>query len=134
MVWGEQSRPLPVELWLHELERLANWCEKATAGEDDRAVRRAFHLSLLAPLGILRLSTPAISLDDLDQMLDDGETQAAGIAVIGSNASIDVTQIPDSDQWIGSYGIGDEPPVYSEAPTPAAAMIRAWATFFSVAE
>ena len=133
MVWRERFRPLPVELWLRELDRLSVWCEHEASQVDERAVRRAFHLGTLAPLGISGILAPTIALAELDALLDEGAIEQAARAAIGTDASIEVTSLPERGRWVAVFGLGDDAPVRCEAPTAVRAMIGAWATFLTKA-
>jgi len=136
-VLPEQFEPLPVELWLCELGRLSDWCEHASGDEsddaDERAVRRAFHLAALAPMGIRQVSTPTIGISELDALLASGDLDDACRAVIGAHASVDLVHLPHSDIWIASFSIAGDGPVRCEASNAVRALIRAWATFFTTA-
>lgn len=122
--------PLLADLWLAELCTLVSWCEHAPDNVDERAIRRAFHLAVLAPPPLQRLSSPRIALDELEEMLEAGAVETAAFAVMGRAASIDLFETHASSTWFASFGFANDAPAYCEAPTAVRALIGAWAAFY----
>lgn len=128
-MWRGKLRPLPTELWLGEVTELLASCEILSPEAEDQAVRRAFHLAELSPFILRRLLTPAVGFDELEVLLDKGETEQAAAAVVGKNASVDHIGERSPGIHAVTFTMGSDAPVSFSGPSPALAIIGGWATY-----
>jgi len=132
-VWPEKWEPLPVELWLRELRRLSDGCAEESDDGDERALRQAFHLAALAPIGLRQLMNVTIQPEELDVLLDSSALDEACRAIIGGFSSPDVMKLPESEVWRASIAVAGGDPIQCDAPSAVKAQLRAWANFFTTA-
>ncbi len=127
-MWRGKLRPLPTELWLAEVTELLDACGTLLPDEEDQAVRRAFHLAELSPLILRQLLTPAVSFDEMERLLEKGETEQAATAVVGKSASVDHIGEGTSGTHAVTFTMGSDAPVRFSGPSSALAIIGGWAT------
>ena len=129
----EKWEPLPVELWLHELRKLSDWCAEESDDGDERAIRHAFHLAALAPIGLRQLTTVTIQPEELDVLLESSALDQACRAIVGGFANPSVSKLPASDAWRATIAVAGEDLIQCDAPSAVKAQIRAWANYFTTA-
>ena len=131
-MWREKFKPLSADLWVREIERLAVLCAQWPRNWEDRAVRRAYHLMMIAPLPLRDAALP--ELLELESMLDEGETAKAARAVLRNFATVQTFASLDQGRHVARLTIARETTVVCfEAATPALAIVGAWAQFLTMA-
>ena len=127
-MWRGGIKPLPTKLWLAQVTELLDSCEIMPASTQDKAVRRAFHLAQLSPYILRELVVPALTLDELENMLDAGASERAAAAIVGENASVQYIRGPPGLHAV-RFTIGSDTPVHFAAASPALTIIGGWAKF-----
>lgn len=122
----EQYDPLPFDLWLSELGKLAEASAIYAAEHEDRAVRRAFYLFKLAPPSIRRLGDPDLDEAVIELMLERGEAAHAARLIAGDRASI-TTERQRGRQHSVRMTLSEELSARGEGASPALALVSAWA-------
>ncbi len=130
-MWREEFKPLPIEVWLAELERLVAYCAQESLEDDDRAVRRAYNLARISPLPVRRFLAPLASESELESSLEAKQIEAAAKIAIGFSAKIEVSDRPNSPRTLAILTVQGDQPIEFEASSPARAIIGAWASFFT---
>jgi hypothetical protein len=126
-VWQEELTPLPVEIWLSELDELVGRCAWLSADAADRAVRSAYHLSMLSPPPVRRLFGNGMSESELEDLLERGEADDVAAAIAESAGSIHLIQRDGTPRYVATFDL-DEEEVAFEAASPALAIVGAWAS------
>lgn len=124
---SEENDPLPLRLWLTELDRLSVTCLSASGQEEDRAVRRAYYLMKLAPPSLRSILAPFLMESDVEAMLEQGRAEQAAMLIVGERARVSFSQSLVTHGTLASLTYDDSDPVMMEAATPALALIAAWA-------
>lgn len=132
-MWRDEFKPLPVELWLSELGNFLVFCADAETADDDRAVRRAFHLAKIAPLAVRRMICPAFSESDLEDFLERQGSLEAALRLVQSHAQIEVAIRRGDSGDVAAIRYDDEQPSEFAAPSPTRALLGAWAEFLTTA-
>lgn len=130
-MWGEEGRPLPLDMWLLELGKLCARCSYGPRSGEERVVRRAFHLARLSPLGVRRILLFTDSESDLEAVLEAGDVERAALMVVGGNAMVETDRRGEEGRHFATFVPYGEDPVRFEAESPALAMIGAWAHFLT---
>jgi hypothetical protein len=130
-VWREEFKPLPIDIWLAELERLVARCAQGASEDEDRAVRRAYNLARLSPLAVRKVLAPFAAESELESTLEDGQIEEAAKIAIGVKAEVEVRDSPSSARTLAIFTLPGDEPVHFEAASPALAMIGAWASFLT---
>ncbi|MDD3799412.1 MAG: hypothetical protein PHE36_09575 [Novosphingobium sp.] len=129
-MWQEKHDPLPADLWFTEIGKLEESCLHDGSDTSGSIVRRAFQLARLAPRPIGRILASPVSENEIEAMLERGETTEAAATVVGSGGKVGLPPRQGAGRCVASFGLGDERPVSVEAGSPALALVGAWARFF----
>ncbi len=127
-MWQEECGPLPIETWLAELNELIGRCAWLSADAADRAVRSAYHLSVLSPLPIRRFFGDAMSESELEDLLERGEADDVAAAIAESAGGICLVRRSGLPRYIATFHVDEEKAATFEAASPALAIIGAWAS------
>ncbi len=133
-MWREEFKPLPIEVWLEELEKLVVRCAQESLEDEDRTVRRAYNLARLSPLPVRRVMAPSASESELEFALEGERIEEAAKLVIGLGAKIDILESPDAPRTRAILTPKGDEPIEFEASSPALAIIGAWASFLTTAQ
>ncbi len=128
-MWRENFKPLDAGLWFREIERLAASCAQDRREREDRAVRRAYHLTMIAPMAMRKMLTPALSESEFETMLDQGDSEQAATAILRMCAAVEISHAPTPGRHLAKVTVAGERPLCFEGASPALAMIGAWAQF-----
>jgi len=127
-----EDAPLPFSVWSSELAALSDYCRTAPPGEEDRAIRRLFHLFRLSAPSVRALGNPQLEEDELEQVLERDGAEAAFLSIAGKRPSFQTARAEgDTAQAAAAISFDDEPPVFGEGTSPIYAMIAAWANYFT---
>lgn len=123
--------PLPFAQWLSEIESLSDDCADAAPGDEDRAVRRAFHLFKLSAPAIRSLGDPYLEESLVELILERDGPEAAVRLIAGDRASFGIAPANDGTPRIAAeISFAGGPSARGKGATPAYAMIAAWANYF----
>jgi hypothetical protein len=126
-----EDDPLPFGVWVSEIADLSDHCANAPPGEEDRAVRRAFHLFKLSEPAIRSLADPYLEEDLVELVLERDGAEAAAELIAGERASFAIAPANAGTSRIAAEISFDRgPPVRAEGNSAAYAMIGAWANYF----
>lgn len=129
-----EDDPLPFAQWLSEIESLADDCADAAPGDEDRAVRRAFHLFKLSAPSIRSLGDPYLEESVVELILERDGPEAAARLIAGERAAFDITPANDVTPRIAAdISFDGGPSARGSGATRAYAMIAAWANYFRTA-
>ena len=122
------TEPLDPETWFNQVERLHGIARAMDGEAPDAAIRRAYHLSRLAP-GPLRQIIPS-SLDEsaLEALLECGGYESAVMALFGNQAGITIKKYATSPDVTVSVSLEESGVVgRGKHHTFAKALLEAWA-------
>jgi hypothetical protein len=129
-----EDDPLPFAVWLSEIAALSDHCAVAPPGEEDRAVRRAFHLFKLSAPAIRSLADPYLEESLVELMLEREGAEAAVRLIAGARASFTMAPAAsDAARIAAEISFDGGRPVRAEGNSAAYAMIGAWADYFRTA-
>jgi|GEM_PF-1347969 len=124
-----QAEPLPLGLWLSELENLAVCCASQIGDAEDRALRRAHYLMVLSPRPIRRLSGTSPSELEVERLLEQGRQQDVAALIVGDSVPVRIS--PSNGGFLAVMTVDEARELQAEAATPALALVGAWARFLS---
>jgi hypothetical protein len=130
-----EDDPLPFAVWLSEIAALSDHCAVAPPGDEDHAVRRAFHLFKLSAPAIRSLADPYLEESLVELMLEREGAEAAVRLIAGDRASF--TMMPTqggSARVAAEISFDGGRSVRAEGNSAAYAMIGAWADYFRTAQ
>lgn len=129
-----EDDPLPFAVWLSEITALSNRCAVAPPGDEDRAVRRAFHLFKLSAPAIRSLADPYLEESLVELMLERDGAEAAARLIAGERASFAIAPAGDGTPRVAAeISFDGGPSVRAEGNSPVYAMIGAWTNYFRTA-
>ena len=129
-----EDDPLPFAVWLSEIATLSDCCAIAPPGEEDRAVRRAFHLFKLSAPAIRSLADPYLEESLVELMLEREGAEATVKLIAGERASFTIAQADDGPSRIAAeISFDGGRPARAESNSAVYAMIGAWANYFMTA-
>lgn len=128
----QQDDPLPFDVWLSELGKLAEASVLYSGEDEDLAIRRAFHLFMLAPPSIRALGDPGLEQTTVELLLERGEAEQAARLIAGERMHI-VSERPAGLRATAIVSFPGGLSARGEGATPALALVRAWAELFRTA-
>lgn len=129
-----EDDPLPFAVWLTEIAALSNDCAAAPPGEEDRAVRRAFHLFKLSAPAIRSLADPYLEESLVELVLEREGAEAAVRLIAGERASFTTVPAKGAPSRVAAeISFDGGRPVRADGNSAAYAMIGAWADYFRTA-
>lgn len=117
---------LLAELWLDELQKLRETCSRGSGEDGERAVRRAFHLRTLSPKPLQRILPLDVAEDELEELLDQGDIEAAARALVGRDWTILISPSPIKGRVVAKLTGRRNQVLEAAGSCPAMAMIGAW--------
>lgn len=128
-----RDEPLPFAIWLSEIAALADCCAVAVPGDEDRAVRRAFHLFKLSVPAIRSLADPYLEESLVELTLEREGAEAAVRLIAGEHASVKIIAEEGAPRVAAEISFDRGRSVRAEGNSAAYAMIGAWANYFRTA-
>ncbi len=127
-----EDEPLPFAVWLSEITALSDRSATAPPGEEDYAVRRAFHLFKLSAPAIRSLGDPYLEESVLELVLERDGAEAATRLIAGERASFAIARTGDGTSRVSAeISFDGGRPVRAVGNSAAHAMIGAWANYFT---
>jgi hypothetical protein len=126
--------PLPFTVWLSEIAALSDRCAADPPGEEDRAVRRAFHLFKLSAPAIRSLADPYLEESLVELVLEREGAEAAVRLIAGERATFTLAPAGSGASRVAAeIAFDGGRPVRGEGNSAAYAMIATWANYFKTA-
>ncbi|OYW44825.1 MAG: hypothetical protein B7Z33_10485 [Sphingomonadales bacterium 12-68-11] len=126
----EQHDPLPFELWLSELGKLAEAAASELAEHEDRAVRRAYYLLQLAPPSLRALGDPGLAESTIELLLENGHAEQAARLIAGPGSTITLTRPRARHRHQAVISVAGALSAHGEGDSPALALVGAWTGLF----